>query len=74
MKEKILRSKFNEDLYLQILDDEFALLDEKGNEIITDSQGFAYGMLKLLKKADELGAFDKVKDNNEAEDTEEILI
>lgn len=75
MKEKILRSKDNKDLYLQILDDEFALLDCKEREPITDSPNFAYSMFKILNKAYKLGAFDKVKGTEEDDlDKEEILV
>jgi hypothetical protein len=71
MKETILRSKSNKNLYLQILDGSFGLLDDKETEMITDNSSYAYEIFKLLKKADEMGAFDKFE---EEEVADEILV
>lgn len=55
MKEIILRSKATPTLYIQLLDNEFALFGD-GDTIITDTPEYAFQLYKLLKRAFDMGA------------------
>ena len=69
--------EFNLELY--ILDGEFSYLQDKvsnAEEIDIDNPRYAYNLFKILNKANELGAFDKVKPDPEKsdEDIETIYV
>ena len=72
MGELLLRSKKFSTLVVQILDGEFALLEDTDDKhFYTDNSEYAFEILKLLREADDRGFFG---DDKDIDKTEEILI
>ena len=71
MKEKQYKSFKIPTLVVQIFDGKFASFsDEKGgrgkdNTLWIDNENYAYELYRLLKKADEVGAFDHITEDTE---------
>ena len=84
IKEQIIRSHKNPEILCQILDGKVVMLTDDNNgkrkdddTICIDNEEYIYEIYKVLKKADELGAFDFLKkevDDDFERDTEEILV
>ena len=71
MKELMLKSKEQKGFELFILNKEFAHFidtESEDNEMDFDNSEYAYELFKILNKANELGAFDKVKPDPDKSD------
>jgi len=79
MKELMIKSKKEEGFELFILGGEFSYFSDtelEESDMNTDNPEYAYELFKMLNKANELGAFDKVKPDpdNSDEDIETIYV
>ena len=69
MKELFLKSKEQKGFELFMLGGDFSYFnDTKDDTMYFDNEKYAYALFKILNKANELGAFDKIKPDPEKSD------
>lgn len=58
----------NKGIDLYVFKEDFQYIEDKANDIDIDSPEYAYALLKVLNKADKIGAFDTIKPDPDTSD------